>query len=200
MTATDWPVELRGVTETVVTTLGPNDAWNVAALGVHAPTTTAPATAQTWGKTRTRRNFAGRGGGYVQFTRDPVLFVDAALGVREQSDPTLDSADAWVEITVERRATGTDEGTEWVEWGLSPVDASVRRERVPTFNRGYAAVVEATVAASRLDVDAFETETLRERIDYFDSVVERCGGPAERRAFERLRSYAAGEEPEGDDA
>jgi len=189
----EWPVELRGVTETVVTTRGPDGAWNAAALGVHAPTASAPATARTWGATRTRLNFAERGGGYVQFTRDPVLFVDAALGIREQPEPTLDSADAWVEVTVERREHGCDEGTEWIEWALSPVDVGVRRETVPTFNRGYAAVIEATVAASRLDVDAFETETLRDRIDYFDSVVRRCGGPAERRAFDRLRSYIDGD-------
>lgn len=194
MTVPEWPVELRGVTETVVTTRGPDDAWNVAALGVHAPTAPEPATARTWGRTRTRRNFVERGGGYVQFTRDPVLFVDAALGVREESEPTLDSADAWVRVAVDRLETGRDEGTEWVEWELSPVESAVRRETVPTFNRGYAAVVEGTVAASRLDVDAFETETLRERIDYFHSVVERCGGPAERHAFQRLRSYADGDE------
>ena len=33
---TEWPVSLTGVTESVVTTLGPNGLWNAAALGLFA--------------------------------------------------------------------------------------------------------------------------------------------------------------------
>jgi hypothetical protein len=68
----DWLVELRGVTESIVATLGPNGRWNLAALGLFAG---EPVTSRTWGNTRTRRNFHREGEGYVQFTRDPVDFV-----------------------------------------------------------------------------------------------------------------------------
>jgi hypothetical protein len=188
----DWPVPIDGVVESLVTTLGPNDRWNVAALGLHgAEDGDDHVTARTWGRTRTWRNFTERGGGYVQFSRDPVDFVDAALAVREETDPVLDSADAWVEIDAERRDSGTDGGTQWVQWRLDPVESAVERQTVPVTNRGYYAVVDATVAASRLDVDAYDTETLRERLAYFEDVVERCGGQRERAAFERLRDLVA---------
>lgn len=203
MTGEKWPVTLRGVTESIVTTLGPNDRYNVAALGVHAPDSPSPetvddgtaddetpsgVTARTWGRTRTWRNFRERGAGYVQFTRDPIVFVDAALDIREQDDPVLDSADAWARVSVTEIDRGTDEGTQWVDWRLT-VEASVVENRVvPTFNRGFAAVIEATVAASRLDVAGYDTETLEKRIDYFETVVDRCGGPQEREAFERIRA------------
>jgi hypothetical protein len=180
----DWPVALRGVTESVVATLGPNDRWNVAALGVHAGD---PVTARTYGRTRTRRNFRERGGGYVQFTRDPVDFVEAALGVWERAEPVLSSADAWARVAVERRDATAEGDTRVVTWELAVEEAAVERETVPTTNRGHAAVVEATVAASRLDVDAYDTERLRERLAYFESVVESCGGEREREAFDRLR-------------
>ena len=193
---TDWPDRLRGVTESVVTTLGPNNLYNAAALGVHAPNTAeesvdetdgpVPAQARTWGRTRTRRNFEARGEGYVQFVRDPVVFVDAALGIRETEEPVLDGADAWVRVTVERIDEGAEGGTEWVDWRLLPAESATRRAVVPVTNRGYAAVVEATVAASRLDVDAYDTGELRDRIAYFERVTERCGGPGERAAFDRL--------------
>ena len=194
MTDDSWPVDLRGITESVVTTLGPNGRWNVAALGLHAPTTdeaseargSESVTARTWGRTRTWRNFRERGEGYVQFTRDPELFVAAALTVQEADEPVLDEADAWVRVEVDRRGSDTSGDTEWVEWSLSPVESTVLRRVVPTFNRGYAAVIEATVHASRLDVDEYDSDELRERIDYCRSVVERCGGEAERRAFESL--------------
>ncbi|PSQ08256.1 DUF447 domain-containing protein [Halobacteriales archaeon QS_5_70_15] len=185
-----WPeaLDLRGVTESVVATLGPNDRWNLAALGLHVPEDgDDPVTARTWGRTRTRRNFAERGGGYVQFTRDPRTFVDAALSVRESDDPVVEDADAWVRVEVDRIGEGESGGTAWVDWALSPVESRVLRESVPTTNRGYYAVVEATVAASRLDVDAYDRQALLDRLRYFESVVGTAGGPAEREAFGRVR-------------
>ena len=112
----EWPVELAGVTETVVTTRGPNDRWNVAALGLHAPDDGDPATATTWGNTRTRRNFHREGGGYVQFVADPVDFADAALSIREEADPVLDSADAWVRVEAIHVGTEDDAGTRREQW------------------------------------------------------------------------------------
>lgn len=183
----DWPVSLRGVTESVVATLGPNDRWNQAALGLHAPDDAGdPVTAVTWGKTRTRGNFERRGEGVIQFTTDPREFVDAALDVTETEEPVREGAAAWVEVDARRVEDGEDEGTEWVRWALTPQSATVRERTVPTINRGFYAVVDATVAASRLDVPAFDTATLLDRLDYFGETVERCGGPAEREAFARI--------------
>ena len=182
-----WPVALRGVTESVVTTLGPNDRWNVAALGLHAPAEPGdPVTARTYGRTRTWRNFTERGGGVVQFTTDPRTFVDAAMTIREVDDPVVETADAWVEVTVEEVGSETEGDTTIRTWALDPVESAVLRERVPTINRGFGAVVDATVAASRLDVPAFDTAELLDRLAYFADVVDRCGGPAEREAFARI--------------
>lgn len=186
MVGTEWPVELTGVTESVVTTLGPNGRWNVAALGLFAGD---PVTARSWGRTRTWRNFESEGGGYVQFVSDPVVFVDAACSIHEVDEPVLPSADAWVRVDVEAIDRGTENGTRWSEWALLPAESAIERETVPTTNRGYYAVIEATVAASRLDVSGYDTETLRERLEYFESVVERCGGSRERAAFDRLREH-----------
>jgi hypothetical protein len=194
MTDTDgWPVELDGVTESVVTTRGPNDLWNLAALGVHAPDGDGPARATTWGRTRTWRNFRESGSGYVQFTGDPVDFVEAALSIRESSEPVIESAAAWVRVTVERLDSGTEGDTQWVEWALEPVESAVEQRVVPTTNRGHAAVVEATVAASRLDVAAYDREAMLDRLAYFESVVETAGGDREREAFDRVRGLVDAE-------
>lgn len=179
----DWPVALRGITESVVTTRGPNGRWNVAALGLHAG---EPVTARTWGATRTKGNFERTGEGYVQFTRDPVTFVEAALSVTSVDDPVLGDADAWVRVTVERVDAGVSDGTRWIDWRLHPVESHVERMVVPTVNRGYNALVEATVAASRLDVDAYDETALRARLDYLEGVVRKCGGEREGAAFDRL--------------
>ena len=187
-TAADgWPVALRGVTESVVTTLGPNERWNVAALGLHAPDDPSdPVTARTYGRTRTWRNLTERGGGFVQFTSDPRTFVDAALTVCEADDPVLDAADAWVEVRVEELGSEVDGDITIRTWALTPVESELRRRTVPTINRGFGAVIDATVAASRLDVPGFDTDELLDRLRYFEDVVDRCGGPAEREAFARI--------------
>ncbi|QLG47827.1 DUF447 domain-containing protein [Natrinema halophilum] len=184
----EWPVPLSGVTETVVTTLGPNGLWNAAALGLHAGNTV---TARTWGNTRTRRNFHRRGEGYVQFVDDPVVFVDAALSIIERDEPTLESPCAWVRVAVERVDAGTEGGTDWEEWTLHPLESSVERETVPTINRGFGAVVEATVAASRLDVDDYDEADLRDRLAYCATVVDRTGGSRDREALEHVREYSS---------
>ncbi len=191
--AAEWPVDLAGVTESIVTTLGPNELWNVAALGLHEPEDGGHVTATTWGRTRTWRNFRERGEGYVQFTRDPVDFAEAALSVREEGEPVLSSADAWVRVSVERLADGEDGGTQWVEWEIVPEESAVERRVVPTTNRGHAAVVEATVAASRLDVPAYDRDAMLDRLRYFESVVETAGSERERAAFERVRELVDAE-------
>jgi hypothetical protein len=196
-----WPIELRGVTESVVTTLGPNDLWNVAALGLHPPDGSeegeseggqsegGPVIARTWGNTRTRRNFHRQGGGYVQFTRDPVDFVDATLSIFEVEQPVLDSADAWVEVEAERVDAGESGDTDWEEWELRPRESDIERETVPTINRGFSAVVEATVAASRLNVAEYDETELRNRLDYFEGVGRNCGDDRVCVALDRLRDY-----------
>ncbi len=183
-----WPVELRGVTESVVATLGPNELWNMAALGLHAPDQPGePVEATTWGNTRTRRNFHRQGGGIVQFTADPGEFVDAAMTIREETDPVLPGADAWVAVDAESVARGEEVETMWERWQLRPVEpGTVEESRPQTINRGFYAVIDATVAASRLDVPSFETDTLLDRLAYFEETVEKCGGSAERAAFETL--------------
>ena len=183
-----WPVALRGVTETVVATLGPNGQWNFAALGLHAGD---PVTARTWGATRTRRNFREKGEGVVQFLADPVVFTESALSILERPSPTHPAADAWVRVAVERVDGGESGGTSWAEWELTPVESRVDAERVPTTNRGYGAVIEATVAASRLDVDAYDTDELRDRLDYFEGVVDTCGGERDREAMRMVRDLTA---------
>ena len=203
----EWPVALSGVTETVVATLGPNGLWNMAALGLFAPAgdddgsgagdgrdadgDAGPVTARTWGNTRTRRNFHRRGEGYVQFVDDPVDFAEAALTIVEREEPILESATAWARVAVERIDAGADAGTDWEEWALRPVESAVERETVPTIDRGFGAVVEATVAASRLDAPGYDEGELRDRLEYCASVVDRAGGPREREALERIRENAS---------
>ncbi|ADB60775.1 protein of unknown function DUF447 [Haloterrigena turkmenica DSM 5511] len=197
----EWPVSLSGVTETIVATRGPNELWNLAALGLFAPDSDGesngdgsgdnPVTARTWGSTRTRGNFRRQGEGYVLFVDDPVLFADAALSIVEREGPVPDAANAWARVSVESLETGVDEGTEWERWALRPVETAIESTTVPTIDRGFGAVVEATVAASRLGVAGYDDAKLRQRLEYYASVVDRAGDPREREALERVREHSS---------
>lgn len=183
----EWPFPLRGVTETVVTTEGPDGRWNAAALGLLAG---SPVTARTWGRTRTRQNFEREGTGYINFLSDPELFVEAALGISEHDAPILDAAGAWVRVAVTRDAEGTEAGTPWVDWILESKESEVLSPEIPHFHRGRAAVVEATVAASRLDVQAYDRTVLVDRLAYLADVVETCGGDPEKRAMRQVAALS----------
>ncbi|WP_330632683.1 DUF447 domain-containing protein [Halocatena halophila] len=185
MTADGWPVALSGVTETIVTTQRPDGRWNVAALGLFDGESV---TAKTWGHTRTRRGFHATGEGIVQFTQDPVDFVEAACSRRTDHNPILDSADAWVRVS----ATSIETTDEFERWHLEPLEARIETERVPTTNRGYYAIIEATVGASRLGVPEYDNDAIVARIEHAKDVVERCGGPRERAAWKRFTSLVDG--------
>lgn len=183
----EWPVAFDGIAETVTLTPEPDGRWNVAALGVRAG---EPATARTWGETVTRRNFEREGRGVVTFVDDPVLFVEAALTDRKVEDRRVDGVAAWVEVSVEESDRGTSGGSTWVDWALVPADGAVVRRSVPVTNRGFNAIVEMTVAASRIGVPVYDDETLRGRLTHFEDVVTTCGGEREERALEVLRAVA----------
>lgn len=179
-----WPVPVDGVVETVITTRQPDGAWNAAALGITGP---PPVTATTWGRTRTRNNLERHGHGYVQFLCDPVVFVTAALEIFETSTPILDTTAAWVEITVSHRNEGTTRGTSWIEWELTPEATDVIDRYIPVINRGFNAVIEASVAASRLHVAAYDTDELLTRIRWLESIVDRCGAERDQEAFTLIK-------------
>lgn len=179
----DWPVQLAGISECIVTTEQPNGQWNLSALGLIGG---EPATATTWGNTRTKRNFERTGIGFIQFTQSTTDFVAAALDVLEFDEPILPASDAWVKVTVQETERGTKNGTTWTSWQLDPVQGKVVRQTVPVLNRGTAAVIEATVAASRLDVNAYDVTTLLGNLQRQQSIVERCGREEDKEAFERL--------------
>lgn len=180
-----WPVEFRGVTESVVATRQLDGAWNVAALGLFPGD---PVTARTWGETRTKQNFDREAGGVIQFVRDPIVFVTAALDLLERDEPMLPSADAWVDVTVERIDTGTTDGTPWVEWALYPDSSAVLAEYVPIISRGFNAVIEASVIVSRLNVDVYDRDASIAYLEYLRTVVDRCGSEADQAAFDRLEA------------
>lgn len=190
-----WPARMSGVTETIVATMGPNGRWNQAALGISPgdgvpeideARSEEPVVARTYGRTRTRRNFEADRPAYVQFTTDPLDFVEAALGVYETENPIVSSAGSWTRADVSEVDRTDDSGTEIVEWSLRPIESGIQERSVPTLQRGRAAVIEATVPASRLGIDGYDDEALLDRLKSLADVVETASDERTMVAFERI--------------
>ena len=184
-----WPMAISGIVESVVSTQAPDGDWSVAALGLHGEadhTPDDPLRARTWGNTRTKRNLARRGTGHVQFVDDPLDFVEAALGRWEAPDPIVDRAAAWTEVRAERVESGESRGTTWIEWELRPMESTVEHRSVPHPSRGFGAILEMTVAASRLGVPGYDDDRLRRRLEEYSDIVRRCGGVRELHALDRI--------------
>lgn len=186
-----WPVALKGVVESVVTTEQPDGDWNLAPLGLHpidGEHRERRVRARTWGRTRTAKNFERTGRGMIHFDLEPITFVNAALTHETRSSATVPEAAAVVDVRVDRLETGRSGGTGWTDWLLTPTAVSVHRETIPVTRRASVAVVELTIALSRTGVQTYDDAVLQDRATYFADVIERCGGPAELAALERIEA------------
>lgn len=183
------------ITETVATTWerderGEKEA-NVAPMGVLREGDSLYA--RLWEGSTTLENVRATEEVVVNITRDPVVYVEGALGdakrfVNEDFGDDgvvrLRDADAWFVCDAAHVSSESD-GDEVTRWRLKERDGNVVSERVPTFSRGFGSVVEATVHATRLD---FKPE-LRDLYEHHLKVAKKCGGEREGEAVTLLRDY-----------
>lgn len=172
------------ITETVATTHDGGGTPNAAPMGVIRDKDSVDVYARLWEGSTTLENVRATGEVVVNFTRDPVVYVESAMGdgSRFVVDGRLRDADGWVRCDAERVVSERDEVT---RWRLVERERRVEEQVLPTHSRGFASVVEATVHATRLD---FKPE-LRDLYEHHVNVAENCGGEQEREAAERLQGY-----------
>jgi len=125
---------------------------------------------------------------------DPVLFVRCALGdldtgmftmIRTDTGitfPILAQSSAWVLF----KADHTSESTA-ITAQLSMIAGNIINQELKSVNRGFNAVIEALVIASRYKV--FKDETYLDRIKSYGSLVNKCGGTSEKEAYDLIIEY-----------
>jgi hypothetical protein len=135
--------------------------------------------------THTYDNILDDGWFVANIIHDSWLFAETALEdlsqdyfVRRDGLPVLKDAEAW--SLFKCQAFPLDIVIAKVEL----VKGEVLRRDFRAFNRGANLVVEAAVAATRYL--ALRTDSYYEEIMKIKRIVDRCGGPREREAMERL--------------
>jgi uncharacterized protein len=120
-------------------------------------------------------------------THDPWIFAETALDdlsqdhfIRLEGLPVLRDAEAWALFQCEAFQIDI------VIAKIELIKAEILKKSFRAFNRGANLVIEASVAATRymaLRSDSYFEELLRLR-----RIIDRCGGPREREAMDRLMS------------
>lgn len=152
--------------------------------------------------THTLENVLGNGIFCANIVHDPVIYVKTAfedIGSEEfAEDFAENSADAdgcglrfyrmkSAESYVLFKAVKTGESAESCIFELDFVSEKVIAPSVHPFNRGFAAVIDATVHATRYVIS--HSAELKELIDYDISIARKCGGERETEAVRMLLEY-----------
>jgi hypothetical protein len=125
---------------------------------------------------------------------DPVMYVRTAFAdladdayYEENINGTpmyrLADAEAWIAFSaiIEQRGTGS------MAVRLIPICEKVVTCKPHPVNRGFAAIIEATVHGTRYQLS--KDPELKQLIDYHASIVRKCGGQKELEALELLESF-----------
>jgi hypothetical protein len=185
------PVILEGI----VTTLDSNGNPNIAPMGAHLGPDLSLSTfvLRPYQDTSTFRNLANHGAGVFHLTDDVLLLTQAALGLPLDPPPPLTPAHTirgWI----------ISNACNYAEFRVNSIDASQDRATVSVsslaigrfrdflgFNRARHAVVEAAILGTRLDF--LPHQEIRDQFQRLAPLVEKTGGPLERRAFQVLLEH-----------
>jgi hypothetical protein len=176
------------IVESLVTTLDPAGAPNVAPMGVEWGEESI--VLKPYRETATFRNLGGTGEAVVNLVDEVRYFVEAALTspvfpfepAAAVRGVVLQAACSWRELRV--RAAETAEPR--ARFTCDVVHRGVKREFLG-YNRARAAVIEATILATRtriLPLQDILTEYRRLQV-----IVDKTAGPAEREAMSTLAAF-----------
>jgi hypothetical protein len=133
----------------------------------------------------TYENILATGWFVANVTHDAWLFAETALEdltenhfMRREGMPVLKDAEAWGLFRCKPFALDI------IIVKVELVSGEVLRKDFRAFNRGANLVVEAAVAATRYL--ALRTDSHYEEMMKLQRIINRCGGPREREAMERL--------------
>ena len=135
--------------------------------------------------THTYENIMATGWFVANITHDAWLFAETAIEdlipnyfIRKENLPILKDTEAWALFRCS--AFPLDIVIANIEF----VKGEILRKDFRAFNRGTNLVIEAAVAATRYL--ALRTDSYYDEIMKLRRIIDRCGGPREREAMERL--------------
>lgn len=173
----------EGINEIIAITQNKDGSWNTAPIGIiveSSDTTTARAKLY---RNRTRVNLERNGILFANIIDDPIVFAISSFGNLTEgfftslNPPIIKGSMAWCRFRAEMKGGNAI---------LELTDGRIIEGRVRSVNRGFNAVIEALVHATRYLAikDAEKRKELLEKIHYYKEIAEKCGSEREKKAFE----------------
>jgi hypothetical protein len=183
------------ILEGIVTTIGADGAVNISPMGPRVDAAFTQLLLRPYQTSTTYRNLKRTGQGVLHVTDDVEQIAQAAIGQPDPLPPLepaaavegkiISSACRWYAFRVQ----SLDDSRERTEILCDVVDSGTLREFFG-FNRAKHAVLEAAILATRTNF--LPAAEILEEFDRLRPLVEKTGGPAERRAFKMLQTATGG--------
>jgi len=170
----------EGINEVIGITFG--DWINTAPLGIIVDDARSKFAKLRIYPSHTKENLKKNGILYINVIRDAVIFAISAFDDLDESwfeslsPPLIRGALAWCKFKAKLR-----DG--WVD--LELLEGQVVKREVRAVNRGFNAIIEALVHATRLK----QNPKLIEKVKYYTEIVEKCGGKLEKEALRIMWKY-----------
>ncbi|MCZ7381220.1 MAG: DUF447 family protein [Candidatus Methanoperedens sp.] len=172
-----------GISEVIFTTISPDGIPNAAPMGLHRKEKRLFVRIYN---SKTLENIMKKPIAAANIVDDPVLFVQSALSdvgperfEYAEGFPVLKDAPGWILFDCKCKK---GENISVVE--LSPIKGKINTRKLKPVNRGFNAVIEASIHATRYVV--LREQKYLEHIEYYNSIVKKCGGAREKEAMELL--------------
>jgi hypothetical protein len=177
---------MEGINEVIVTTKSTDNRPNAAPIGLIRRN--GRLKVRVYNESHTCTNIKDTGLLAVNLVDDPVVFVQSALEDLDKekfefietgtgiSFPVLASSNGWVIFKAEIK-----EGNIVTTAELQFITGNVKSIGIRPINRGFNAVIEATIYATRYRV--FNDKTFLDKIKSYEDLINKCGGRSEKEAY-----------------
>jgi hypothetical protein len=179
----------EGINEVIVTTMSIEGAPNAAPIGIISRHDKLMV--RVYHESQTCSNIKDTGLLAANLVYDPVLFVQSALGdldvnMFEFIDtkpstifPVLGTSSAWVLFEADHK-----QGKNAITAQLHPITGNIKNPGIRSINRGFNAVIEAAIYATRANI--FRNDSYLSRIKSYNNLINKCGGSREKEAYELI--------------
>jgi len=180
---------LEGINETIITTISLDGRFNAAPIGIIRRD--GKLMVRIYTESHTCTNIQDTGLLAANMVDDPLLYVQSALADLDDTMfetvtidkygvfPILNKTSAWIIFKA-----NYEKGSKTIQAELNPITGKIKRTGITTINRGFFAVIEATIHATRYIV--FKDEKYLRKMKTCKYIIDKCGGTREKEAYELI--------------
>lgn len=177
---------MEGINEVIVSTNSIDDRPNAAPIGLIRRNNRL--TVRVYNESHTCTNIKDTGLLAVNIVDDPVVFVQSALEDLDKEMFELIETGTGINFPVLAISNGwaifkadITQGNIVTTAELQFITGNIKSMKIRPINRGFNAVIEAAIYATRYKV--FNDETFLTKIRSFKDIINKCGGPNDKEAY-----------------